>query len=77
MTGAWQRIELSPMTITSSTTTQFSLMARTSSAIATTFWVDGGMLFDGSASSAFADGNTSGWAWNGTDNNSTSTGMPQ
>lgn len=34
-------------------------------------------LTEGSTTPNFADGNTSGWLWNGTLNNSTSTGPPQ
>jgi len=77
LTGAWQRVEVPSMTITGSATTQFSLMARLNAAVATTFWVDGAILIEGSTMPAYADGNTAGWAWSGTTNNSTSTGMPQ
>jgi len=76
MTGAWQRLELPTMTVISSTTTQFSLMIRTVTAIATTFWVDGAMLVEGSNIYTYADGSSSNWAWNGTAHNATSTGMP-
>lgn len=77
LTGAWQRIDLAAMTIPGSATTQFSLMVRTYTTVATTFWTDAAMLTDGSAAYVYADGNTAGWAWNGTVNNSTSKGVPQ
>ncbi len=41
-----------------------------------TFYVDGAMLTTTSATPNFADGNSAGWAWIGTQNNSTSTGPP-
>ena len=40
----------------------------------TTFDVDGIMITSGSNTPNFADGNSSGWIWNGISNNSTSTG---
>ncbi len=48
-------------------------LLRTGTAIAT-FDVDGVMIASGSGNATFADGSTPGWAWNGTPNNSTSTG---
>lgn len=42
-----------------------------------TFDVDGAMLVAGSSSTTFADGNSPNWVWNGTQNNSTSTGPAQ
>jgi len=77
LTGVWQRFELPVLTVTSSTTTQFSLMVRTVAMTATTFWVDGAMLVEGSNIYTYADGNTPGWAWTGATNRSTSIGMPK
>jgi len=76
MTGGWQRFELPAITVTSSTTTQFSLMVRTTAAVATTFWVDAAMLVEGSTVYPYKDGTSGNWAWNGTAHNSASTGMP-
>lgn len=39
--------------------------------------IDAVMITQGSSSYTYADGNTSNWIWNGTANNSTSTGPPQ
>jgi len=75
MTGGWQRFELPAITVTSSTTTQFSLMVRTTGTTATTFWVDAAMLVEGSSVYVYKDGTSDNWAWNGAAHNSTSTGM--
>ena len=75
MTGGWQRFELPAITVTSSTTTQFSLMVRTTAVIATTFWVDAAMLVEGSTVYPYKDGASENWAWNGAAHNSASTGM--
>jgi prepilin-type N-terminal cleavage/methylation domain-containing protein len=45
--------------------------------IGDTLDVDAIMLVQGASSPNYADGNTSSWIWNGTTNNSTSTGPPQ
>lgn len=37
-------------------------------------WWDSVMLTEGNTTPAYADGNTAGWIWNGTQNNATSTG---
>jgi hypothetical protein len=42
-----------------------------------TLGVDAVMIVAGSASANYADGSSPNWAWNGTINNSTSTGPPQ
>lgn len=42
-----------------------------------TVWFDQFMLTPGSSMPNYADGNTTGWIWNGTANNATSTGPPQ
>jgi prepilin-type N-terminal cleavage/methylation domain-containing protein len=42
-----------------------------------TLWVDNVMATTGSTVQNYADGNTANWIWNGTANNSTSTGPPQ
>jgi len=76
LNGTWQRIELAPMSVTNSLTTQFSVMVRTNTAIATTFWTDAAMLTVGSVLYNYADGSSDDWAWNGTINNATSTGPP-
>ncbi|MCD8561495.1 prepilin-type N-terminal cleavage/methylation domain-containing protein [Candidatus Saccharibacteria bacterium] len=39
-------------------------------------WWDDLMLTEGSSTPSFADGSSPGWIWNGTPNNSTSTGPP-
>ncbi len=41
-----------------------------------TFYVDGAMVTVGAGTPAYADGNSSGWVWTSTTNNSTSTGPP-
>ncbi len=41
-----------------------------------TFYVDGAMVTTGSSTPGYADGNSPGWAWTGTQHNSTSTGPP-
>jgi hypothetical protein len=42
--------------------------------ISDTFYADGFILTQGSTHHSFADGNSPNWIWNGTPNNSTSTG---
>lgn len=42
-----------------------------------TVWFDQYMVTTGSSVANYADGNTSGWVWNGTANNATSTGPAQ
>lgn len=64
-------------TLTGTKSSGSSLFVRAISANGPIFYVDGVMFTQGSTTYGYADGNTANWAWNGTTNNSTSTGPPQ
>ncbi len=73
----WQRIT---RTVTTSATTTYlrpsvAFSGPTSCPAVSTFAVTGFMVTQGTTIYNYADGNSSGWAWNGTDNNSSSTGI--
>lgn len=67
----WHRFTLSG---TKSSTS--SLFVRAVAANAPVFYVDGVMYTEGATAYSYADGNTANWVWNGTINESTSTGPP-
>ena len=69
---SWHRFTLSG---TKSSTS--SLFVRAVAANAPVFYVDAVMYTEGPTTYGYADGNTSNWAWNGTINESTSSGPPQ
>ncbi len=74
--GSWTRINCS-YTATSSNT-EWRLTVSDPNGVTPGnpqfYWVDGTMLTDGSSLLNYADGNSRNWIWNGTANNSTSTG---
>ncbi len=70
--NGWQRVST---TLTASGATTFQLRFYPPVASGTTMYVDALMVSNGSSN--YADGNTSGWAWSGTANASTSSGMAQ
>lgn len=57
-------------------TTGLQIILRTTSTIGENVYYDGFMITEGLASYNYADGSSNGWTWNGTANNSTSTGPP-
>jgi len=74
MTGSWQRITATRTM--GATAGQADIVIRNSNAVAHTFYIDDAMITEGSSAYNYADGNTNNWVWNGTANNSTSTGIP-
>lgn len=70
--NTWQKVGT---TLTAAGATSFQLRFYPPVANPATLYVDGLMVSNGN--STYADGNTSGWLWNGTANNSTSSGLPQ
>lgn len=76
--NTWQRISQSVTAPTGATSliVMFSNGNSLAWAIGDTLDFDGAMV-NNSANANYADGNTTDWAWNGTINNSTSTGPPQ
>lgn len=67
----WQRFTLTGTKVSGS-----ALFVRATAANAPIFYVDGVMYTEGPTTYTYADGNSSNWVWNGTTNNSTSTGSP-
>ena len=76
--GAGQTVRLSTTwTPTNTGSIAFYVLRTGGQSGSHTFDVDGAMLVAGSSSTTFADGNSPNWVWNGTQNNSTSTGPAQ
>jgi prepilin-type N-terminal cleavage/methylation domain-containing protein len=73
VTNSWVRLAITFTTNTSGSITLYVLNANTATA-GMVFWVDDAMLTATSSLTNYADGSSSGWAWNGTANNSTSFG---
>lgn len=67
----WQRVQATAVV----TGAPANLQIRFYPPAGATVYVDNVMIT--TANSAYADGNTSGWVWNGAANNSTSSGLPQ
>ncbi|MBL8159042.1 prepilin-type N-terminal cleavage/methylation domain-containing protein [Candidatus Saccharibacteria bacterium] len=76
--NTWTRLTLSVPVIATMESFTFVIYS-TSTSWAPGDWVevDGLMVHEGTSLSAYADGNTSGWIWNGTTNLSTATGPAQ
>lgn len=71
-TGSWQQVNL---TFTPTLTTWRVAIRQLGAGVGTEA-MTGLILTQGSTTYNYADGNSSGWAWNGTVNDSTSTGPP-
>jgi prepilin-type N-terminal cleavage/methylation domain-containing protein len=73
LSSTWQRISSQPVVlIPAATRPGFQIRANTGDP--TPFNVDAAMITEGTSLSAYADGASTDWVWNGTVNNSTSTG---
>lgn len=77
-TGAWQSLVIENQTVpvNAATVRLDVLMNTNSAAVGDTFQVDCVMLTRGASVYNYADGDSANWAWNGTAQLSTSTGMP-
>ena len=75
-TGSWQFVK-SENKIAQSDATSLQVHVRTANtAQAVTYYVDGAIMVEGPSLPGYYDGASSGWAWNGTVQGSTSTGLP-
>jgi len=74
VTAAPKQVTLSGTTNASSSTGPLQIILRLPLANTVNVYYDGFMMTQTAVPYAFADGNTPGWIWNGTVNNSTSTG---
>lgn len=70
----WVRLHNSFTTLASGNVVVYVLNGAATTVAGTQFWVDDIMLVKGTAPSDYADGNTSGWVWNGTAGSSASSG---
>lgn len=70
----WVRLHNSFTTLASGNVVVYVLNGAATTVAGTQFWLDDVMLVKGSTPSDYADGNTSGWVWNGTAGSSASTG---
>lgn len=73
LTGSWQRIFTSPVSL-ASTTPIIGMQIRSTTANAVPFYVDGAMATQGDTLNSYHDGTYTGWSWSGTANASTSIG---
>ncbi|MBC7868728.1 prepilin-type N-terminal cleavage/methylation domain-containing protein [Candidatus Saccharibacteria bacterium] len=71
---AWVRINCAFVTNTSGFLIVYILDKTATTVAGTQFWIDGAMVTEGTTLLNYADGASTNWAWNGTVNNSTSTG---
>lgn len=69
-----QRIVMSGTTTASSSTGGLQFAGRLPLAVGASVYYDGFMLTQGSSQYSYADGNSPNWIWNGSPNNSSSTG---
>lgn len=72
---SWTRVSRTFTTAASGNVVIY-LLNVTSTTASVQFWADAVQLVEGSAIPTYADGNSAGWAWNGTANNATSSGPP-
>lgn len=72
----WVRLSCQFTTLASGTIALYILNI-TASTTGMQFYTDGVMFTEGSTLYNYSDGNSASWIWNGTTNNSTSTGPPQ
>lgn len=70
------RIIMSGLTNATGSTGGLQFVGRLPATIGVPVYYDGFMITQGLMAYTYADGNSSGWSWNGTVNNSTSTGIP-
>lgn len=76
-TGSWQRLTLTAAATSSGNVNFYFYNAGPSTApIGNSAYIDGLMVTAEGSASGFGDGNSPNWVWNGTVNNSTSTGLP-
>ena len=73
LNGSWQRIVSNPNTLPAGATRP-GVQIKASTANSQPFYIDGVMMLQGSTMYEYADGGSTNWVWNGTPNNSTSTG---
>ncbi len=73
LSSTWQRATIT-FTTPATTTTAYIQYRFINSVSGLQAWADGVFCAQGGASYGYADGNSSSWIWNGTQNNSTSTG---
>ena len=76
-TGSWQRLTYTATTTSAGTVRLYFYNGSNDAAIGAAAYVDGVMLTKSNSAYNFADGSTTNWAWDGTPDNSTSTGPPQ
>ncbi len=72
--GSWQ--QLTATRLMGATAGQADLVIRNNAAVTNTLYVDAAMISEGTNVYNYGDGFSSGWVWNGTVNNSSSTGLP-
>lgn len=70
--GTWQRHTVTRTM--GSTANAADIVVRNITAPAHTFYLDGAMISEGAEQLVFNDGNSNGWSWSGTANNTTSLG---
>jgi prepilin-type N-terminal cleavage/methylation domain-containing protein len=70
------RVVLTGTTNASASAQGLQVILRLPAAVDVPVYYDGFMITEGSSAPAYGDGNTAGWLWNGTVNNSSSTGPP-
>ena len=70
----WARLVNTFTTLSSGGITVYVLNSTPTTSAGTQFWVDDVMIVKGTNAANYADGNSSGWVWNGATNNSSSSG---
>ena len=76
LSSSWQRVTTTFTTPAGATTVYLQYRFNLSQS-GLQAWADGAFCTQGTNTYNYADGNTSGWIWNGTTNDSSSTGPPQ
>lgn len=72
----WVRVSQNFTTSSSGSLAIYLQNAAATTTANTKFWTDDIMVTEGTSPPLYADGNSSGWVWNGTINSATSTGLP-
>lgn len=72
--GSWVRVSATATAPATAAKANIYLGAPTGTAVGVVIDIDGAMLTEGNAAYEFSDGNSAGWAWNGVENASTSSG---
>ena len=70
----WVRLNNTFTTLTSGSVVIYVLNNAATTVAGTQYWIDDVMLVKGTEAVNYADGNSTGWVWNGTANNSSSNG---